>query len=384
MSLILGLAALPPFWVAGRVKAQDSVRNQPSHAQDDPAAMDGKPSSPEESAARPEDQRRNTEGDEELPAEFQPERIIPFQQSQVELPDWRGREYSEISGGLRPANQGGGLFPLEIWPLQPAPPLAPLPPPPENPGVLTPPQGTESENRTPSGVLSPELAARYFARRPDRVLVDPQHLLDAAETGEMESRVQRWLNAECVFKTTLLVFGPGQKLPAEVDSDALMRQWFNAAPDALLVFYYYEQPERTKVMFAPGGARRFSEDQLTAAMVSAIRQAGRAEGGLAQLERFCYKTTVLLHRLARATPPSAPRPARRGSHAVRGWTWAVLGTAVLVAVLRAVQKRRQARGKVEAPPVFLPEEDFQTRLGAPHCGGFAAVLTFTVHKRGER
>ncbi|RYD27317.1 MAG: hypothetical protein EOP86_24715 [Verrucomicrobiaceae bacterium] len=319
-------------------------------------------------AARPEEQRAKSEKEEELPQEFEPDRLIPFQQSQVELPGWQERERAEILNRLRPANQGGGLFPPQIWPVQPAPALEPLP-------------AEHGEQGTaPAGVLSPEWAAVYFEKRPDQALLDPQHLLDGPEAVEMESRVRRWLNGDIRFRTTLLVFGPGQKLPAGLDIEALMRRWFESTSSGLLVFYYFQEPDRTQAIFSAGAARRFPAERLNAVMTDCIRDARRTEGGTAQLQRFCYKAAVRLHQLT--SPESMGSGHKQDSSGIPAWQCLLLVGVMAVMVAGPwLLFRRRRRVSIPDGPVFLPVQDFYPRLGAPHCGGCSAVLTFPAVRR---
>lgn len=335
-----------------------------------------------------EDARGNPEGEEELPEELQPDQVIPWQPSQIRLPlSWQEKERTEILNGERPPNQGGGLFPPAIWPLEPEPALEPLTSQSQAERGETAPALPGDPGREEEGsVLSPELTKAYFGKRPESVFLDPQHLLKPENAREIESLARRWLNTDFPFKTTLMIFGRDQRIPAEVDAEALMRQWSESAADSLLVFYYYHQPERTKAVFSAGSTRRFTPEQLSVAMLAAMREAGRAEGGLEQLERFCYKTTVRLHRLAKSGPLPGAHPAKAGGHRERSRAWVLSGTAVFAAALLILltRKRRRKAGKVEAPPVLLPEQDLHPRLGAAHCGGFSAVLTFTPARRGER
>ncbi|MDB6132958.1 MAG: hypothetical protein JWM59_1201 [Verrucomicrobiales bacterium] len=348
-----------------------AVAQETSRPSEDPPVQSATGSETAPAAASPEEQRTKSEKDEELPQEFEPDRLIPFQQSQVELPRWQERERSEILNRLRPANQGGGLFPPQIWPMQPTPGLEPLSP---DYG-----HSMNGQETAPAGVLSPEWAAVYFEKHPDQAFLDPQHLLDGPEAVEMESRVRRWLNGDIHFRTTLLVFGPGQKLPAGLDIDTLMRRWFENTSPGLLVFYYFQEPDRTQAVFSAGAARRFPVEQLDAVMTDCIRDARRTEGGTAQLQRFCYKAAVRLHQLA--FPGSLGSGRREGSSGIPAWQCLLLVGVMAVMVAGPWLLFRRRRVATPHSPVFLPMQDFHPRLGAPHCGGCSAVLTFPPVRR---
>ena len=70
--------------------------------------------------------REVTTGEEEELPELFPEQTIPWHETLLELPAWMEQEIDEIKVRTRPANQGGGLFPGEVWPTLPEPALDPL------------------------------------------------------------------------------------------------------------------------------------------------------------------------------------------------------------------------------------------------------------------
>ena len=331
--------------------------------------------------AVPEDDGRMVTGETEEAAELIPETIIPWHDSLLELPEWISQEAAEIQYHTRPANHGAGLFPPEVWPLQPEPGLGPLIRDEALAGSSGPRPVRESD--ISPVVLGPELMALYTSGKPDRVLVDPQHL----EPGDrVESLVQRWLNEQCVFRTTVLLFGAGQQLPAGFDPQALRREWFGDAGEELLVFYFHGEPERTLAIFGPEARTRYGADLLRSVVDAAVTEAGRVSGGPEQLERFCYKMSVRLHWLARTTPGAATA---KGSPAEGPLASTSLKKAALLALLAAgliaagtwflSWYRRRHPGRVigeSLVPVMLPDRDFQPRFGAPHSGGFCSMTTF--------
>jgi hypothetical protein len=336
---------------------------------------------PAPSAAMPpaavEDEREPTPGEQEESPELLPEVVIPYHESMVELPGWMDREMMEIHTRQRPANHGGGLFPPQVWPMQPEPPLGPLQME-EAPAAVPPSPGL---GPVP---LGPELMALYTSQLPAGVFSDPQHLVKGRSEVAMESLVQRWLNDQCAFRTTVLVFGEGQQLPSEFDPQALRRQWFGEDGDSLLVFYFYQQPERTLAIFGQGARATYGESLLRSVVDAAVTEAGRVEGGPEQLERFCYKMSVRLHWLHRTHQATAAKAETAGPETAAPGPWgkrllmAVLGGAMATgAVLGALALRRRWRqGQSATGPVILPECEVTARLGAPHCGGFSAVISF--------
>ena len=238
---------------------------------------------PAAQSSAPEEERDRPTGEpEELP-ELIPEQTIPWHDSLVELPLWMNQERMEIESRTRPANQGGGLFPPEVWPLQPGPELAPLVR--DDQPVAAPPPEPGQEPVT----LGPELMALYTARPPAGVFIDPQHLVQGRSSGVMESLVQRWLNDQCPFRTTVLVFGAGQQLPADFDPQALRRQWFPDSPAALLVFYFHHQPERTLAIFGSEARGTYGEGVVRSVVDAAVTEAGRVREARSSWNGFVIK-----------------------------------------------------------------------------------------------
>lgn len=331
--------------------------------------------------ALPEAGGHDRTGELEEGVEFLPDNPIPWHDSLLELPGWMRQELSEIRDRTRPANQGGGLFPPQIWPLQPEPVQGPL--------ILDstlPGDGSSSLALNPKEVvpLGPELMGQYTLQQPVGVLVDPQQLVQNRASGQMESLVQRWLNDQCVFRTTLLVFGPGQQLPSDFDPQALRRQWSGESDDTLLVFYFYQQPERTLAIFGPGARATYTAAVLRSIVDAAVVEAARVSGPTEQLERFCYKMSVRLHWLARSLPAKPADPGASGNPGRRWWGNPVVSVPVLSALVlasgfglaRFIRSRRARSEGKDDGPVFFPETEPCPRFGAPHSGGFSAVITF--------
>lgn len=327
--------------------------------------------------------REVTTGEEEELPELLPEQTIPWHESLLELPAWMEQEIDEIKVRTRPANQGGGLFPGEVWPTLPEPALDPL--------LWNTATGSEiaqtilAEAPVP---LSPELMKLYEAVQPERVFLDPQNLVQG-RSADMESLVQRWLNDQCPFRTKVMIFGRGQQLPSDLDPQSLRRQWFGESDDSLLVLYFLDEPQRTLSIFSQEACSIYSERALRATGEAAVNEASRVPGSLEQLERFCYKMSVRLHWLK----PLSPEKALLTSTSVPGsrfqWLkpllWFTATTTALGGFCLLVQMglRRHRAAERGAGPVLFPEFDSTPRLGAPHAGGFSAVINFSPLQRPE-
>lgn len=328
--------------------------------------------------ALPEEAEPMITGEVEESVDLSPETIMPWHDSLLELPQWVGREAAEMDYRIRPANQGAGLFPSEVWPLQPEPVLGPLIWDDAPAGNPSPPRLRDTAGPV---ALGPEIMALYLAQPPDAGFVDPQHLTAG---GQVESLVQRWLNDQCVFRTTVLLFGEGQQFPADFDPQALRRQWFGENAEALLVFYFQHEPERTLAIFGPAARTRCGADVLRSVVDAAVTEAGRVSGGTEQLERFCYKMSVRLHWLARANlpgsganvPGAAPEVVSGAGRKAVAAGLAAAGLTAGAWLFLTWQRRRRPAPAAAAAAVFLPEVEFEPRLGAPHSGGFSSMITF--------
>lgn len=336
------------------------------------------PAANEPDTPEPEPSRVLREVDEEMP-ELLPDKVIPWQESLLELPAENGTEQAEVRNGVRPANQGGGLFPPAVWPLVPELPLGPLG------AVDKPPDGAVlaevGTGESGGAALSAELTAEYFKQRPEKVFLDPQHLLSQAQSDYMESMVRRWLN-DGKYRATFLLFGEGQELPAEVEPSKLVRDWFGVKETHLLVCGFLNQPERTRVFFVPDAVPDIRREPLRAALGAAMREAGRIKGGVEQLQRFCYKTKIRLHRLEQEwgvakTLRRNPASDRNSGLIIRVLAAISMAALVLASILGLVKRKKNPAAPVtEGEPIFLPEQELHIRLGAPHGGGFSAVITF--------
>ena len=319
--------------------------------------------------AVPEDDSRVVTGEMEETTDILPEILIPWHDSLLELPEWMSLEAGEISNRRRPANHGAGLFPPEVWPIQPEPVLGPLI---RDEALAVTPTPRRRGGTITAVALGAELMELYAGSPPDGVLVNPQNLVP---NDRVEPLVQRWLNDQCVFRTTILLFGGGQQLPAGFDPQALRRGWFGAEGEELLVFYFLGEPQRTLAIFGPQANSSYGRDLLRSVVDAAVAEAARVSGGQEQLERFCYKMSVRLHWLARTAPGMAVAAQGTADGAGHSGSLKRAATAALVAagliaigILSLTWYRRRAGGSAAAAdrvPVFLPEIEFKPRFGAP-------------------
>jgi len=266
--------------------------------------------------------------------------------------------------------EGPGLFPGELWSgeitLLPSPDIPPEPPP-------APPLD--------ESIIPPEVMATSFGAAPPPPLHDPQRLLTPAQAAPLEELIRTSLNARGTFQTSVVLLRGTQQIPVAIHPPALLQSW-HGGQKGLLVLYFMGRPERTQAFFSPAVLRQHRNEDLRQVIDFGVREAARMSAPLAQLQRFCYKTAIRLDRLHRqgvVAPTDEPPPPVEAAAPPASLWWAfAIGVHAAGAAVALVWWWRRRRTGPQSPgtPVLLPWQECATRLGAPHCGGTAAVMSF--------
>lgn len=263
------------------------------------------------------------------------------------------------------------LFPPELWP--------PVPGASADPGTST----IKTEPGTfPSGeAMTPELVASCFGSAPPPPLHDPLSLLAQADAASLRALLRDSLNARGSFQTSVVVLKPSQQIPVALNPPELLQRWYGRSK-GLLILYFFGQPDRTQAFFTPESMRCHRSEELRQVIDFGVREAGRLTAAPAQLQRFCYKTVIRLDRLHRQgtiTPAEEPSPAVAAVPGAGLW-WAfavgVQATALAGGGVWWWRRRRTGGGGSIDECIRFPEQDIVARLGAPHSGGFGAVIQF--------
>lgn len=270
--------------------------------------------------------------------------------------------------GLRTVPETGGdepgLFPPELWTGG----VVELPPPGEEAAEIPP---------VPDEALTQEVLDSCFGATPPPPLHDPQRLLTPAQAAPLAQLIGESLIERGTFQTSVVLMRPSQRIPAALHPQELLQSW-HGNTKAVLILYFMGRPERTQAFFSREVHRRHRGEDLRQVIDFGVREAARMSSPAGQLQRFCYKTAIRLDRLHRqgvVTPTDEPLPPVVAAAPSGGHWWAfVVGIhAAGLAVAALWWWRRRATG---SSPVLLPEQELISRLGAPHSGGFGAVMHF--------
>lgn len=293
--------------------------------------------------------------------------MVPDYVDPLTLP---GGEAGAPSSQSPSAWAGPDLFPSELWSGEqtqlPSPDFFPEPAP---------------DAPLDDSTLPPEVMTSSFGAVPPPPLHDPQRLLAQAQASPLEELIRVSLNARGTFQTSVVLLRPSQQIPVAINPSALLQSW-HGDQKGLLVLFFLGRPERTQAFFSPAVRRQHRSEDLRQVIDFGVREASRMATPLAQLQRFCYKTAIRLDRLHRqgiVAPTDEPLPptAAAAPPASLWWAFAIGVHAAGAAVALIWWWRRRVRGRQRpGTPVLLPAQEFVTRLGAPHCGGTAAVMPF--------
>jgi hypothetical protein len=296
--------------------------------------------------------------------------ILPDRVEMLTLPAEDPEEMSPAEEE-RLQNEAGSLFPDELWPPLPEE----FPTDEEAPAIEVP-------VWSPPEPLPPEISASCFGLNPPPPLHDPQNLLTPAQAAPLSALIHDSLNARGSFQTSIVVLKPSQQMPVALNPPELLQRWYGNNK-GLLVLYFLGQPDRTQAFFTPETRQFHRSEDLRQVIDFSVREAARMQAPVSQLQRFCYKVAIRLDRLHRqgvVTPPEESVPAAAAAP-VTGLWWAFL-VGVQAAALAAGAvwwwRRRPAVPGRKGEVIRFPDQEFVSRLGAPHCGGSGTVIQFGI------
>ena len=288
----------------------------------------------------------------------------------LELPEWQPDDLLQVDHNQAPTNLGGGLWPLELWPLMPEP--RRLPSSQKAGTTLTDPIPDKSVAKQP---LPAGLHDVYFGAMPPEAILDPQGFIDEMQQEEIGNFFTEFARKQAGVDVRVLVFGPHQELPADQALQELTDRWYSDS-EGIVVFYAMGLPRQSICCFSKALSRNFSTVQFTAVREAFVKEAMLAQNPNDQLARYCIKMAVRMNRLKIEGPdPSLVHEASKSkiypsSHVLAwGGGLATLGLAGWWAL--RIYRRRNPR----CPKTWLlPDQEMTTRLSAPHCGGTMAIL----------
>lgn len=235
------------------------------------------------------------------------------------------------------------------------------------------------------------LLQKYYAKKPNQFLIDPQ----AFVSNEQRKSLEKILNnhsADSAIDLYLFVLGGNQKLPAEGLHKDFVDRHFSQGKPVVLLYYYFENPMRTEMVLSPGIAKIVSSSEQQRSVQSSLIRAMRANGSFEQLEEFVMQFSVRTYWMERMMEEPAAeteqvaaveeKPVAPGTETKLNlleripekyrepalMAAAGLGSILVLSAL-IFWLRSRARYK-------FPELDVEARLGGSHAAGIGAVVNF--------
>lgn len=282
----------------------------------------------------------------------------------------------------------------------------------ENPdGTFTVPEEiVEEEAYEPLPPLEGELADLYFAHAPVEFLIDPQRLL----TEQKSNDIMRFLEFhadESKIRIYVMAIGENQKVPSDVDIQALHQKWFADSP-AVLMLYYREQPQQTQLVFNESIRSSLPKSVFDRILQNCLREGSVADLAPDQVEKMAIELSIQLYWLGRLmeqenkddsalvaassvhemmASPDAPELLREYAPGIfideSGKMLSViltfvfvLGGLCVVGCVAWIVMWWRGRENVSGEPLLFPEFRIARRLGGEFCGGGFISMSFELNE----
>ncbi len=282
----------------------------------------------------------------------------------------------------------------------------------ENPdGTFTVPEEiVEEEAYEPLPPLEGELADLYFAHAPVEFLIDPQRLL----TEQKSNDIMRFLEFhadESKIRIYVMAIGENQKVPSDVDIEALHQKWFSDSP-AVLMLYYREQPQQTQLVFNESIRSSLPKSVFDRILQNCLREGSVADLAPDQVEKMAIELSIQLYWLGRLmeqenkedsalaaassvhemmASPDAPELLREYAPGIfideSGKMLSViltfvfvLGGLCVVGCVAWIVMWWRGRENVSGEPLLFPEFRIARRLGGEFCGGGFISMSFELNE----
>jgi len=173
------------------------------------------------------------------------------------------------------------------------------------PAVIENPDGTfvipqeivEEEAFEPLPPLEGELSDLYFAHAPVDFLIDPQRLLTEQKSNDIK-RFLEFHSDESSFRIFVMALGETQKIPADIDIEALHKKWFSDSPTVLML-YYREQPQLTRLVFNESVRTSLPKSVFDRILQNTLREGGVTELAPDQVEKMAIELSIQLYWLSK-------------------------------------------------------------------------------------
>jgi hypothetical protein len=173
------------------------------------------------------------------------------------------------------------------------------------PAVIENPDGTfvipeeivEEEAYEPLPPLEGELSDLYFAHAPVDFLIDPQRLLTEQKSNDIK-RFLEFHSDESEIRIFVMAIGETQKIPDDIDIEALHKKWFSDQPTVLML-YYREQPQLTQLVFNESVRNSLPKSVFDRILQNTLREGGVTELAPDQVEKMAIELSIQLYWLSK-------------------------------------------------------------------------------------
>ena len=242
--------------------------------------------------------------------------------------------------------------------------------------------------------ISQDALLAYFARKPERELMDPQGLLSQQSYNDRAAFLE-YHRRDSDVPIYIYLFDGSQEVPAGYDVNDQLRSQLSDQGPALLAYYFLGRPDKAEVAISPSLRDQLSLLEYRRILDTAIREASEKSDPVDQLEGFAVQLSIrmywvernlreakqkqtLLSGLADILPASkggAPAQPGAGKEATfrRFGPWIFGAFVISIAAALGFVGRRISLGKRR---YTFPEPDAPVRLDAPHAAGIGAVIHF--------
>jgi hypothetical protein len=173
------------------------------------------------------------------------------------------------------------------------------------PAVIENPDGTfvipeeifEEEAYEPLPPLEGELSDLYFAHAPVDFLIDPQRLLTEQKSNDIK-RFLEFHSDESSIHIFVMALGETQKLPDDIDIEALHKKWFSDQPTVLML-YYREEPQLTQLVFNESVRTSLPKSVFDRILQNTLREGGVTELAPDQVEKMAIELSIQLYWLSK-------------------------------------------------------------------------------------
>lgn len=142
--------------------------------------------------------------------------------------------------------------------------------------------------------ISGEYLIRYFGKKPDVSLIDPQQVLSMQERMDMKYALQTHIDDSDVPMYVYL-FDTDQRVPESYSPQNVYNKVFNESEEpVVLVYYYIGAPERSEFLLAGGASSKVPQWQVRELLWNAAHKAREKSDRFDQLDGFVAQLSMRL------------------------------------------------------------------------------------------